>query len=82
MATSTTKKTEDKDHESAEEKRYYIVNPAGAVHEVTRDHAVVRLKQPGYRMATPDEVAAYQAARLQRYDRPIATPWDPETQVE
>jgi hypothetical protein len=56
---------------------YYIVNPAGAVHTVTREHAAERLRQPGYRQATKDEIEQYEAQEIQRADRPIAKPWDP-----
>lgn len=62
-------------------KRYFIVNPAGAVHEVTRAAAADRLKQPGYRMATAEEVAALDAANgFQQFDRPIGKPYstDPD----
>ena len=38
---------------------YYIVNPAGAVHECTRDHAQKRLKQVGWRLATDHEIEMY-----------------------
>lgn len=64
--------------------RYYIVNPAGAIHEVTREHMAERLKHVGYRPATEPEIAAYKGARLQRFDRPIAKPHstEPEGVVE
>ncbi len=38
---------------------YYIVNPKGAVHECTKEHARMRLKQIGWRMATEEEEAKY-----------------------
>lgn len=60
---------------------YFIVNPAGAVHEVSREHAAQRLRQPGFRKATADEVKAFQGQRVQRHDRPIATPWNPEPEA-
>ncbi len=60
------------------EKRYFIVNPAGAIHEVTREHAAWRLRQgAGWRMATAAEVKKYLATPVQRYDRPLADPFDP-----
>lgn len=40
------------------EKTYHIVNPKGAVHEVTREIAKERLQKIGYRMATKAEVKA------------------------
>lgn len=60
------------------ERAYYIVNPAGAVHSVTREHARGRLAIVGWRMATADEVTAYQNQEIQRHDRPIARPWTPD----
>lgn len=72
-----TKKDEPKAAES-KEKTYYIVNPHGAVHVVTRGHAAQRLRQVGYRMATKEEIAAYKEARVQVHDAPIARPWSPE----
>lgn len=60
------------------EKRFFIVNPAGAVHEVPEAIAKERLGQVGYRMATKAEVDAYLAADVQRFDRPIAEPFNPE----
>lgn len=57
---------------------YYIVNPAGAIHGVDRDHAKWRLASPGWRLATEDEIAAYKGAKVQRSDRPICTPWSPD----
>lgn len=57
-------------------KRYFIVNPAGAIHEVDYDHAQERLKQPGYRSATKAEVKKLQAAGgNQRFDQPICEPF-------
>jgi len=66
-----------------EEKVYYIVNPAGAVHVVPRGIAAERLKQRGFRMATPAEIAAYEkAGGNQRFDKPLAEPWSPEPEDE
>ena len=58
--------------------RFFIVNPAGAVHEVPEAMAKERLAQVGYRMASKTEVEAYLAADVQRFDRPIAEPFNPE----
>jgi len=59
-------------------KRYFIVNPAGCVHEVERAHAEWRLKMgSGWRMAEEAEISAYLNARVQRADEPIAAPFDP-----
>lgn len=63
-------------------KRYFIVNPAGAVHEVTREHARARLQEIGYRMATAKEVAAYKKAPAHRGLGPVAAAWSPEPDVE
>lgn len=65
-----------------ESKRYFIVNPAGAVHEVTREHAAELLKQVGYRKATPAEVAAYSKTPIQRADKPIAKPFTSDPDAE
>jgi len=73
MTTTTTRKPKRK------KARYFIVNPAGAIHEVTRDLAAVRLRQPGYRKATRAEVGALiEAKGFQRAGRPLATIWNPE----
>jgi hypothetical protein len=61
---------------------YYIVNPAGAVHGVTREHARGRLATAGWRMATEDEIATYQSQEIQRHDRPIAAPWSPDPDAQ
>lgn len=37
--------------------RYYVVNPHGAVHEVTQAHLRDLVARVGYREATADEVA-------------------------
>jgi len=59
-------------------KRYFIVNPAGAIHEVTKEHAAERLRQAGYRKATVTEVKKLQAANgKQVWKSPICEPWDP-----
>lgn len=60
-------------------KRYFIVNPAGAIHEVTKTHASSVLKMPGYRQATAAEVKQLQAANgNQRADAPICKPFTTE----
>lgn len=55
----------------------FIVNPAGAVHEVTEAHAVERLANDlRYRAATAEEIAAYDAAGgCQTHERPFAAPF-------
>ena len=65
------------------EKVYYIVNPHGAIHDVSREHARMRLRQPGWRMATQAEVKKLRAAKgLQLADKPICPPWNPEPDAE
>lgn len=60
--------------------RYFIVNPHGAVHEVSKEHAEERINSdPRWRMATKAEVDAYLAADQQTADTPLATPWAPKT---
>ena len=63
-------------------KEYYIVNPAGAVHSVTREHARTRLATVGWRMATADEIAEYKQRPMQRSDDPIAAPWSPDPDAQ
>ena len=67
-----------------DEKTYFIVNPAGAIHQVNREHAKMRLKQPGFRMARPDEIVRLKAAKgNQTWDHPIAKKFtaEPDEQV-
>lgn len=65
------------------ERRYFIVNPAGAIHEVTREIASSRLKQVGYRMAKADEVALYEAADgNQRAGSPLCEPYSDDPDAE
>lgn len=91
MATKTTKPTTTEDEQPSAEgaaatpvKRqgtdgnYYLVNPAGAIHGVSRDHAAWRLKTAGWRLANEEEIAAYLKQPLQIHDRPIAQPWTPD----
>lgn len=61
-----------------EEKYFYIVNPKGAIHVVSETHARARLTIAGWRLATADERAAYEAADgNQRFDKPIVAPFKP-----
>lgn len=65
------------------DKGYFIVNPKGCIHVVTKEHARERLKLPGWRLATPQEIAAYHKADgLQRAGRPLAAPWVPDVDDE
>lgn len=62
-------------------KHYFIVNPAGAIHEVTYELAKELLGKVGYRNATPAEVKKLNsrrgnvAAGNQRFDKPICEPF-------
>lgn len=65
----------------ATRKVYYIVNPAGAVHTVSYEHAKARLGQIGYRMADKKEIEAYKSQKLQRFQAPIAEPFSTEPEA-
>jgi hypothetical protein len=65
------------------EKFYLIVNPAGAMHVVSEDHARMRLGTPGWRLASADEKVKYKAAGgNQRAGRPLAKPFSPTKELE
>ncbi len=50
----------------------YLVNPAGAIHDCTEQHARERLRYPGWRLATEDEVAQLAAqGGMQAAKKPI-----------
>lgn len=68
--------------EPEKEKTYYIVNPSGAVHSVTRAHARDRLGMVGWRMASAAEIATYKEQRIQRSDQPIAQPFSPDPDAQ
>ena len=79
------KKTEAKSSEAGEPRLpadtdvLWIVNPAGALHQVTRAHARERFQSAGWRKATPEEIAELQKrGGKQVFDNPIAAPWTPE----
>lgn len=56
--------------------RYFIVNKSGTIHEVDAEHAQMRLAQPGFRLATLEEVKELMArGGNQRCDDPICEPW-------
>jgi hypothetical protein len=63
------------------EREYWIVNPAGAVHSVTKEHARSLLGRVGYRMAKAEEVEKAKTLKVQRFDRPIAPKWKPEPEL-
>lgn len=59
--------------------RFFIVNPKGAVHEVTQEHAEDRINaDPRWRMAEKAEVDAYLKAAQQVADKPLAAPYVPK----
>lgn len=60
---------------------FYIVNPKGCVHSATREHTAERLRLPGWRLATDEEIEAFKKAKVQRFDAPIAEPWSPLSEV-
>jgi hypothetical protein len=37
--------------------RFFVVNPTGAVHEVTEAHLWELVRQPGWRVASKDDIA-------------------------
>lgn len=61
---------------------YYIVNPAGAVHDCDREHAEMRLKTLGFRLAEDAEIEMFRETKTQRFQTPIAEPWSPEPVIE
>lgn len=63
------------------ERPYYIVNPAGAVHSVSRAEASNLLRRLGYRMAKREEIARYHELDVQDFRRPIAPRWTPDPDV-
>ncbi len=71
-------------------KRYFIINPAGALHEVTKEHATERLTDdPRYRMATKAEIKKYldylasqkKNGSMSRAFPPVAPRWKPEAET-
>lgn len=71
----------------------YLINPAGCMHEVTREHAAVKMKESmGYRVANKDQIAKYwdaiKAAKqkkkpfIQSHEKPLFEKWTPEPPEE
>lgn len=71
----------------------YLINPAGCMHEVTRDHARTKMKESaGYRVASKDQIKKYfdaiEAAKrkekpfIQSHEKPLFDPWTPEPPEE
>lgn len=66
----------------AEPGRYFIVNPAGAIHEVSKEDCERRLGQVGYRQATADEVRELiNRGGNQIFDDPICEPFRTEAKA-
>ena len=67
-------------------KRYFIVNPSGCLHEVTKELAAEKLATIGYRMATKAEIAKYKTKKGKQTvrDTPIGKPFstDPDEAAE
>jgi len=62
-----------------EDKTYYIVNPAGAIHDVPASLAKERLKIVGWRLATKEEIRKlFKANGSQRAGKAICPKWTPE----
>ncbi len=49
----------------------FIVNKAGAVHSVEPADVAVLLERPGFRLATPGEIAVYRSTPIQEATDPI-----------
>jgi len=58
--------------------RYFILNPAGAIHEVTRERAMALMAMPGYRKPSKEQVQRYLKQKTQRFDQPIGDRFVPE----
>ena len=66
----------------ASRKKYFIVNPGGAIHEVQKEHAQRRLAYPGWRLAKPFEIKKLEAAGgNQTAERPLCKPWTPLVEI-
>lgn len=62
----------------AKQRVLYVVNPSGAVHDVTEEHARELLRNPGWRVATQAEIDQLAAQHgHQEADNPIAEPFKP-----
>jgi hypothetical protein len=65
------KKTPQPAATPAEPTEVFIVNRAGAVHDIDPATTADVLKRPGYRRATEGEIVAYRAASVQDSTDPI-----------
>lgn len=83
MSTQPESKKAPEQPRKASLRRYFIVNPKGTLHEVTREHAAERLRIAGWRLATKDEIAQLEAAGgRQVFDAPICRPWSPDPDAQ
>lgn len=65
------------------EETIWMVNPSGALHQCTHEHATERYKKVGWREATVAEIAELKKRHgLQRFDDPIAQPFSPDAKVK
>lgn len=65
------------------ERTVYLVNPAGAIHDCTLEHARERMRTVGWRKATDAEIAELKKRKgLQVFDDPICKPFSPDVEEE
>jgi hypothetical protein len=61
----------------------YLVNPKGVIHLATREHARERLRNPGWHVASKEEIAAYETAGgHQSLEKPAGRPAVAATEAE
>lgn len=66
-----------------DEKSFYLVNPSGTVHNLPETLARERLRLPGWRMATKEEITIlFKRKGVQNTKSRIAEPWSPEPPAE
>lgn len=65
----------DQAQQAEQPTRFFVVNPAGAVHQVTKSHARELIKTVGWRLATNAEIEQYDGTKIQRFNKPIAKPF-------
>ncbi len=73
---ATTKKIEADTPKKAP--RFFVLNPSGAIHEVTKEQAAQLFRKQGYRKPTNAQVKQYLGQRVQTHDNPIGEPWSPD----
>lgn len=70
--------TKPKATKSQKPKRYFILNPGGAIHEVSAEQQKALLGRVGYRKATKAQITKYLKQKTQRFDAPIGEPFTAE----